>query len=62
MQTTPLVQIVFKISGFESGTIISPSTNITSFFVATILFTHIFSFIVSKTITLTSFIILYIFI
>ena len=45
--TTPLVQIVFKISGLESGTIISPSTEIISFFSAISLFIFKFSFDVS---------------
>ena len=43
IDTTPLVQIVFKISGFESGTIISPSANIISFFSAINLFILKFS-------------------
>ena len=33
----PLVQIVFKMSGFESGTIMSPSAKMISFFSAMIL-------------------------
>ena len=52
--TFPDTLIVFKISGFESGTIISLFTKINSFFSATSLLIHIFSLLTCTSINLTS--------
>ena len=49
-ENVPFRFIVFKISGFESGTIISSSTNIISFFSHTSLFMHKFSLLTSTSI------------